>query len=87
MRTIDISTEKMIEIWPGRRLLADSSVIKLPSAVMTLYTYPHTKSKSQIVFGTSARSTCIVSGRADQVRLLYDAIITMERPQGAVTIP
>lgn len=83
MRTIDITKNDTVEIWPGRRLLAGELLIQLPKGCVDVL---QGKTNSSLSFGSPARTTVMITGRRVHVELIRRAIIEMERPEGAKTV-
>lgn len=79
MRSIDISADDIIEVWPGRRLFIQDkmSLVALPKGYMSVL-------RSTISFGSGASAVHLTTTPV-RARALFDAIVEMERPGEGVS--
>lgn len=85
MREINITGPLLtVELWPNRRLYVNDLLVNLPKGAMSV-TWGN--ERARLTFGSATRTTVTILATPDQARILFDAIVAMERPkEGAVTI-
>lgn len=88
IRVIDISNERSIELWPGRRLYTSGS-----ANGGALYALPRGAAsarfgngRGELTFGSLGRTTCTVLAGEEVTRSLWEHIINTERPEKVTTI-
>lgn len=79
MRSLDITADDIVEVWPGRRLmlLDKLTLLSLPKGYMSVL-------RGTISFGAGASAVHLTT-TPERARALFDAIVEMERPAEGVT--
>ena len=80
MRIINLTDNKNIEIWPGRKLFIGDAIIALPRGSVAIR---HGRTMSELTFGSVNKTTCQVLGTDDVITALWDHIVSVERPKKA----
>lgn len=88
MRTIDIDTYSVIELWPGRRLLCMNGddpalLISLPRSAMAVITG---RERAQLTFGSATKTSVVVSGPKQRIASLATMIVTAEQPDARAAL-
>lgn len=82
MRIIDITSEKAVELWSGRRLYLpdDEMLVTLPKGCV------YRAAPKSLSFGNATKTTVVINGTAEQCTAIFRGIIDAEVPQDVVRV-